>query len=254
MEKFFETVFFSEDRFSDLIPVTAGYHHPMPGHTAEGGRPYYLIHYVEDGYGELSIYGKVYKVKKGQMFFIPRGCDAEYTADKQNPWKYSWISFNGTYAERLSVLKNPVMDIYSLPFSKISEIDKYLDVKEEIALAALYQIFAELLSEQKTHNDYITQTESIIRSSYMAGITVSEISAKIGLDRRYLSRIFSERKGMSIKSYITDVRMQAAKFFLTEGKSVALTAELVGYNDQFNFSKMFKKHFGISPSEMRKTL
>ena len=87
----------------------------------------------------------------------------------------------------------------------------------------------------------------MINANYMDHITVESVANALRLDRRYLSRIFKERIGMSLKDYITKVRMERAMEHLSSGKSVALTAELVGYVDVFNFSKMFKKHTGVSP-------
>jgi AraC-like DNA-binding protein len=46
--------------------------------------------------------------------------------------------------------------------------------------------------------------------------------------------------------------MEYAKRFLTDGHSVGECAHLVGYEDEFNFSKSFKRHFGISPSQIRR--
>ena len=53
---------------------------------------------------------------------------------------------------------------------------------------------------------------------------------------------------MSVKQYITSVKFENARRLLQAGFSVARTAEMTGYNDVFNFSKMYKKHFGEPPS------
>ncbi len=247
-----ETYFFSDKTFTDIVPISTGYHVTLPGYKAYGNRPYHMIHYVEDGCGEVVMGGETYSVKKGQIFIIPKGQPAVYTADEQTPWKYSWVNFVGTYADRLAGISTPVADGFLFPFSKIKNLEHFTNAKEELVISLLYQVFAEISINKIIDHDYVTQTENMIKSLYMTGITVSEIAVEIGLDRRYLSRIFSESKGVSIKQYITDIRMQAAKFFLLEGKSVSLVAELVGYNDQFNFSKMFKKHIGVSPSHIRR--
>jgi AraC-like DNA-binding protein len=54
---------------------------------------------------------------------------------------------------------------------------------------------------------------------------------------------------MGIQEYIIGVRMENAKTLLQNGFSVNRTADMVGYHDSFNFSKMFKKLFGISPKQ-----
>ncbi len=244
--------FLKNKGLSDISPVCAGYHETPSGHTAYGMRPYSLIHYVHEGEGKLEIHGKCHYIKSGEMFFIPEGCDAVYTASRDNPWKYSWIAFVGSYAERFLTLPTPVCAVSSAHFSAIREIDGYKGAKEELCVSAIFAMAAELILNDSYGSDYVKQAEDAARSLYMNGITVAEIADTIGLDRRYLSRIFHEQKGVSLKSFITSVRMSNAHKLLRSGKSVSMTAELVGYNDSFNFSKMFKKYFGAAPSSVKK--
>ena len=82
--------------------------------------------------------------------------------------------------------------------------------------------------------------------------TVETLSHDAGLDRRYLSRIFKERYGVALKEYLIGVRMRRAGELLLKGYSVSESAYMVGYADAFNFSKMFRKTVGCSPSEYRK--
>ena len=81
----------------------------------------------------------------------------------------------------------------------------------------------------------------------MRPISVSSIAESFGFDRTYLYRAFKSRYGIGIKEYITEVRMRHAKEFLADGMSVGETARLVGYADEFNFSKAYKKHYNKSP-------
>ena len=88
----------------------------------------------------------------------------------------------------------------------------------------------------------------MINTTYFSdGLTVSNIAAEMGLDRRYLARLFKSNMGMTVQDYLIKVRMENAKKILKSGTSVSATASLVGYNDSFNFSKMFKKYTGVSP-------
>ena len=66
---------------------------------------------------------------------------------------------------------------------------------------------------------------------------------------RYMAGDFKE---IGIKEYITEVRMKNAKRFLSEGASVSKCAAMVGYDDEFNFSRAFKRQVGLSPSEWKK--
>ena len=87
---------------------------------------------------------------------------------------------------------------------------------------------------------------------YMQEIRVEKIAEQMGLDRRYLSRIFKQREGFGMAEYISLVRVERAKAFLAKGHSVGDTAILCGYSDSFTFSKMFKKQVGLSPADWKK--
>ena len=69
-----------------------------------------------------------------------------------------------------------------------------------------------------------------------------------GVSIRYITGDF---KDIGIKEYITGVRMERAKEFLLGGHSVCDTAFMVGYRDEFNFSKAFKKYYGKAPSYIK---
>ena len=60
---------------------------------------------------------------------------------------------------------------------------------------------------------------------------------------------------MNFSDYIAQLRIQRAKELLEdETMSIQEIAEIVGYNDYFYFTKVFKKVQGISPSKYRKSL
>ena len=88
----------------------------------------------------------------------------------------------------------------------------------------------------------------------MHPLRVESIAKMVNLDRRYLSRVFKERVGCSIQEYIIEVRMEQAKLYLENGTTVAQAARLCGYDDVCNFSKMFKRHFSVTPCDWGKKI
>ncbi|MBE5733393.1 MAG: helix-turn-helix transcriptional regulator, partial [Clostridiales bacterium] len=71
-----------------------------------------------------------------------------------------------------------------------------------------------------------------------------------GYERSYLYRIFKNHLGVGIKEYIIKTRMEHAQILLKQGYSVNKTSLAVGYKDQTNFSKAYKKHFGVPPKKI----
>ncbi len=236
-----------DKKYSDLNPLNYGYESCKPSHLAYGMRDYYLIHYVESGKGEMLVGGERYRIGKGQIFIIPPFSDTTYIADAADPWSYVWIGFGGELAERLLDVSPCISGVSYAPFAMIKGLAERADTREEMAAAALYMIFADIFSGSDARPNYVKRTVDAIDSLYMTPITVSQIAQNIGLDRRYLVRIFHASMGMSIQEYLMKVRMEQAKKLLALGRGVGETAVFVGYGDVFNFSKMFKKYTGISP-------
>ena len=94
-----------------------------------------------------------------------------------------------------------------------------------------------------------------IRSSYTEDVSLKALAAKYGLSTGRLSMLLKESLSMNFSDYIVSLRMQKARELLKdESKSIEQIAEMVGYNDYFYFTKVFKKSQGISPSKYRKSL
>ena len=67
-----------------------------------------------------------------------------------------------------------------------------------------------------------------------------------------LAELFSKDTGMSIKSYLTEKRMQRAAIMLQDpNRSVKNVAASCGFEDSLYFSRAFSKYFGISPQQYR---
>ena len=91
--------------------------------------------------------------------------------------------------------------------------------------------------------------KNMIDTHYNTGISIRQIADSIGIDKRYLSRIFKQEKNISIQDYILKYKIKKAQSLLLNGFNVNEAAKSVGYDDAFTFSKIFKKHTGVSPSK-----
>ena len=91
-----------------------------------------------------------------------------------------------------------------------------------------------------------------IESHYQDKITLEMIADHVNFSENYLCRVFKEQIGTSLITYINNVRMNKAAELITQGSTyMKEVSALVGISDQFYFNRLFKKHFGISPSEYK---
>lgn len=238
--------------YTELSPISCGWQACPPLHTGYGRRPYYMIHYVIKGKGTLHCEDGDYPAEQGQIFLVLPQEDAHYTADGEDPWEYIWICFSGTLAQKLDAFRERVFKIPYYPFGMVRSLENRTDTREEFGAAALFLIFSELFSGRPARPHYVRRTVDTINSLYMTPVTVESIAANLGIDRRYLSRIFKANMGISVQEYLIQVRMEQAEKLLQDKLPVNLVCELVGYSDPFHFSKMFKKYYGVSPSLYKK--
>lgn len=223
---------------------------------------HYSVHYVIKGEGTLFIEDKAYPLKKGAMFLCPKNTLMAYHTSKENPYTYYWINFTGDKAEEiLGALKlsinSPVNypenaeDIKSTFFNLVWETDK---TSEYLTLSALYKITHLVqnkntlaLSTSKTYCDKVIEYIKLNYKNY--DLKISHIASTLHVTPQYLSKVFSLERGESIVSYLISYRMNVARELLLGGKTVTEACFECGYVDLSNFSKTYKKTFGISPSE-----
>ena len=104
-------------------------------------------------------------------------------------------------------------------------------------------------SADRVGESYVRFVEEYVREHLSESIQVDALAEELGISRGYLRNVFFASHGMSPREYLTEERLRAAKDYLREGThSVAETARLVGYEDALQFSRIFKKHTGSSPS------
>ena len=234
---------------SDLNPLIAGEEICEPEHSfGPAVRKYTLIHYVVKGEGTLYARGEVFPVKAGQAFLILPDETTTYIASSTNPWHYRWIGFNGRLADRFTEL-SPVFAVAEGIFPAVKRINTSLP---EYQLAAiLFQLYAFLFSPASGSQSHVRRVENYIQTAYMHPLRVEDIAGQLNLDRRYLSRLFKQTTGESIQDYLVRIRLQESTRYLAQGFSVQESAALCGYEDVSNFSRMFKRRYGISPTHWK---
>lgn len=97
------------------------------------------------------------------------------------------------------------------------------------------------------HYNYVEFIKEYINESYMTDIKLSELAKTAHLSTSYLSTIFKRDIGCSFQEYLIKVRMGKARQLIYDGISLVMVAQLVGYKDYAQFSKMYKKYTGFSP-------
>ena len=105
-------------------------------------------------------------------------------------------------------------------------------------------------AEPKSH--IVSQVKDMILQEEGIELTVKMIADRVFLHPVYLSKIFKAETGEGLSEYLIRTRLERALYLLkhTNKKIYEITAEL-GYQNPQYFSKLLKKHYGITPNEFR---
>ena len=85
-------------------------------------------------------------------------------------------------------------------------------------------------------------------------VDMNKVAEELGYSKEYLYRVFRKEMNISVNHYLQNIRLEKAKeYMLEDGKyKIYEICEMVGYEDQVYFSKLFKKKYNISPKEYQK--
>lgn len=245
--------------FKDIKPLTCGEEKCEKGHAfGPATRPYYLIHYVLSVKGILENARGTYEIKQGEIFIIHPFEVTYYKADQKAPWHYCWIGFEMNLPAHFC-LEEDRMSVPHLEhiFRALKDCEVVETGREFYICSKIYELLVQLGSRQiegkKMASIYVDQAKNYIMANYMKPITVEGLAEKLGLERSYFSNVFKKQMGKSPQAYLVEFRLiKAAELMSLHNYKPKEASMSVGYNDLFNFSKMFKKKFGMSPTDYKK--
>lgn len=253
-------------------------------------RSYQLIHYVFRGSGTVEINGKKYPVHANQAFYIPAGASTTYRTTPDDPWFYAWTGFfcdfrhpilQALFADQYVIdLALPIEEIEAMIFSIIEVSDERLKgithyerarwegpqfhqlttIEQSLeANSRFYHLLAKILEAQTStqkaftpKGSYATDAKAYIDASYYEPIKISDVANALHIHPNHLTTIFKKEFKQTPKSYLNSKRMdQAARLLCYTDKSISDIAQSVGFQNPFQFSTAFKKHYGTAPGLFR---
>ncbi len=242
---------------------------PADFSNGPGVRKKYIIHYIVSGKGYYEVNGNKYTLKKGDAFAIWPDDLVMYYTDKNNPWEFCWIMFDGSEAHKCYesvgfsrdklVINHIDGDILKAITNCLDFAEKNNGICSQLKLVwYMIEYLSYLEKFDKTNISQHTKTKKYVNSAityiehyYGQGIGVSDIAYQLGLERSYLYRIFLKEKGVSPNEYLMKFRIKKSKRLIKLGMGFKEIADAVGINDVSYFSKLFKKSEGITPSEYK---
>jgi two-component system response regulator YesN len=134
--------------------------------------------------------------------------------------------------------------------STLNRVKIYLDAQRQ-------RNKMQFLSQKDSHNytpeQIVDRLVTFFRENYDQEISMDSISSGLNFNSSYLSKIFTKYTGENPSKYITKLRINKAKYLLANDKDLSIkeVGDLVGYPNQYYFSRIFKMVTGKNPAKYR---
>ena len=226
----------------------------------------YMVLYTYSGTGELKYKEQTYKLGPGDGFILDCRKLHEYRTIGEH-WEHSVLHFNGGqsglwYEEldksQIVCFSCPFQEKYQHYLEEILNNYSTLSVHREYYVSQaisnlLYFILRECEKKMAPIPDTYRYLIKYIESNYQNNLSLEHLSEFAGISKYHLSREFKKYTGFSPVSYISELRITHAKLLLsnTDIPSYKI-GQIVGFENEANFIRIFKKHTGKTPGNFRK--
>jgi len=132
------------------------------------------------------------------------------------------------------------------------QVSDYLLKPFEIERSAYADIFNPEMT-RNTPEQIAEALKNYLVHNYNVDINLNLIATNMNYSSSYLTKIFCQKYDVTPSRFITSMRISQAKHYLLHNPELSIKqiGELVGYQDQGYFSRIFKKQVGVSPFDYR---
>lgn len=128
---------------------------------------------------------------------------------------------------------------------------KMVSLKLEQFIIYLKRMLQKDTDKNKKSRD-LSLVVSYIKENYNFPIEIEQLAKMTNYSEGHFRRLFSQEFGVSPLEYIMETRLTKAKELLeTSTSSCSDIASICGFSDSAQFSKLFKRRFGIPPKQYR---
>jgi AraC-like DNA-binding protein len=224
-----------------------------------------------EGKGLISIPGRRFTLSAGEAAVLSKNTPHEYAADAADPWTIYWFHVVGDFTPvylpaplaNRAVAVSPerieqVVPVFLHIFQQLSSGNTEHNLINAGAGAAfiLSQVFLNNEHDSDTYPSVghraLEEVLVYIQDHLESPITLDDLGERSKLSISRLSQLFHQVTGYSPMQFVRHQRVQRACYYLeSTDEPIGRIAELVGFDDQFYFSRLFRKITGVSPRGFR---
>ena len=225
-----------------------------------------IIEFVSRGVGTLTLAGKTYELRPGTIFAYGQGTAHQIQTSADHAMEKYFVAFEGG-AELLRECQIfPGTVLQATHPAQIHEVFDDLIAhgrsdhanRARMCQIALQYLIMKIADDAVPYGPANTaavatyqRCRQFIEEHYLRVHTLAEVAAACHVDSAYLCRLFKRFRRQTPFQYLQNLKMNHAVEVLQDGAfSVKQTAQELGFSDPYNFSRSFKRIFGISPQHM----
>jgi YesN/AraC family two-component response regulator len=216
--------------------------------------------------GELDLYldKEHHHIPQGNVVFLKPGKMEEFHFSKHEETQHSFIILyfqdpNQIFTEYESLplylpISNEMNRIVDLILSfKLMNHAENDALPCTLAAAAISLYLHESQQSMTTlKHPLVEKAKSFIQQWLSSPLSLVDISNHVNVSPEYLIRLFRKYENATPVNYLWNSRLKRGVELLTNsGLNVSEVAYQVGFKNPFHFSKCFKKHYGLTPSEVK---
>jgi AraC-like DNA-binding protein len=226
------------------------------------------VTYVVSGEAEYTIDGVCHTVRAGDLICVQKGCRESAFVNPNNLMDCYCVNgkvFNISGKE-IPLLFQMVThigiqeDIIAL-YQELNAAWLLRDPGYKAKARAIYMLILLRYYQLVWHRDYQCNCDKRIKKvlqhvidHYDEPLSVEEMAKMTKLSPLYFGSFFKQETGQTFRQYLTSIRINQAENMLNSGMyNVSEVAAECGFSDVFYFSKVFKEHRGLAPSEILKS-
>lgn len=168
---------------------------------------------------------------------------------------YRWTLLQDalSYCKHMLELRCTARGVERIDLETLCDPASYLRIEECVqALWPVLERLCALTAEQGSYQELMLRAVYYIKLHYAQDIALSDVAQYADVNPNYLSGTFQKEMGLSVREFITNERVEAAKKLLEKSElRVSDVSEAVGVHDVKYFSRLFKKAVGLTPGEYR---
>jgi AraC family transcriptional regulator len=159
-------------------------------------------------------------------------------------------------------LADETVDLRNGPASRLAS-QLYLEYRrrDDATPLAMEGLTLEILAEVSRGNTraverhiphWLLQARDLLHDRFTTNVSIDEVAAAVNIHPGHLTRVFRQHFGCSLGGYLRRLRIEFASHHLaTSDRPLKLVAVDSGFADQSHFSKLFKRHTGMTPVQFQ---